>query len=462
MLVLMTSLFGAVPAPSPAPSISSPSASKSQVELLPASSGDDSLAQKTPINLARGYLGAKISQVGLDPKGQVGLIGLVCDDTTYRYSLPAGKSTLILSLPQNVATNQFCFLISGTEGSIHITAATLEVAPSSAWWQPLGMKMSFVPNVQNTIEWGWSDVRYLKIELDLKSIGMLSPLGLFGTPTVKDIKVVRAKNNNTSTTATPVSGAEGISKVTEQINVASLASQGRVAYVSSGLERPQAASIMIDNDLGTAYSFDDQDKNPTYVVEMAGVHPICRVSTYYESQSPGAWEIYPLAGLPKDDSSAPPAAPKPTGTAMIRSTSDGLRLRIASLLWAQSAPLPLKMPPGYFEQNKPLQRITNKSGEPFGAVEFKPMQCRYVLLRWVTDQAGAPSGVKVYQLSVFTDPHDDRLDALPVVNFASIGPDLSGARGLAGGPQPTTPPIPVDPPRQPLVPPVPTPPVVSP
>lgn len=414
-----------------------------------------------PINLARGYLGAKISQVGLDPKGQVALVGLVCDDTTYRYSLPAGKSTLILSLPQNVATNQFCFLISGTEGSIQVTAATLEVAPSSAWWQPLGAKMSFVPNVQNTIEWGWSDVRYLKIELDLKSIGMLSPLGLFGTPTVKDIKVVRAKNS-TNTTATPVTGLDGTSNVTEQINVASLASQGRVAYVSSGLERPQAAAIMIDNDLGTAYSFDDQDKNPTYVVEMAGVHPICRVSTYYESQSPGAWEIYPLAGLPKDESPAAPAAAKPTATAMVWPTREGLRLTMASLLWGQSTPQPLKMPLGFFEQNKPLQRISNKSGEPFGAIEFKPMQCRYVLLRWVTDQSGAPSGVKVYQVSVFTDPKDERLDALPVVNFASIGPDLSGARGLAGGPEPTTPPIPVDPPRQPLVPVTPKPPVVSP
>ena len=120
------------------------------------------------------------------------------------------------------------------------------------------------------------------------------------------------------------------------------------------------------------------------------------------------------------------------------------------------------MPPGYFEQNKPLQKISNKSGEPFGSVEFKPQQCRYVMLRWVTEQPGAPSGVKVYQVSIFTDPKDEHLDALPVVNFASIGPDLSGAHGLGGGTVATTPPIPVDPPRRPFVPPVPVPPVVSP
>ncbi|PAW77828.1 MAG: hypothetical protein B9S32_09505 [Verrucomicrobia bacterium Tous-C9LFEB] len=397
--------------------------------------------------------------LGLDPKGQANLVGLICDDTTYRYTLPAGKSTLILSLSQNVATNRFCFLISGTEGTVQVSAATLEVAPTSAWWQILGVKNNFTANVQNTIEWGWSDVRYLKVELDLKSIGTLSPIGLFGSPSVKDVKVVKAKPATTLPNATPNKTADlEPSKVTEQINVASLASRGRVAYVSSGLERPQSAAIMLDNDLGTAYSFDDQDKNPTFVVEMSETHPICRIATYYEAQSPGAWEVYPLSGLPKDEAPAAPAAPKPTGTAMIRPTGGNLHLTLASLLWGQATPRPLKMPPGFFEQNKPSERISSNSGEPFGAVEFKPQPCRYVLLRWVTDQPNTSPGVKVYQVSIFTDPQDERLDALPVVNFASIGPDLSGAQGLAGGNTPTVPTIPTDPPRLPI----PKPPVVSP
>ncbi len=459
MLVLMTSLIGAVPSPSPASSISSPPSGKSQVELLPASTPEDSQAQLLPINLARIYLGTKVSMLGLDPKAQANLVGLICDDTTYRYSLPAGKSTLILSLSQNVATNRFCFLINGTEGSVQVSAATMDVAPASAWWQILAAKNNFVANVQNTIEWGWSDVRYVKVELDLKSVGTLSPVGLFGTPSVKDVKVVKAKPGTTKPGATPNKSTDlDAARVTEQINVASLASRGRVAYVSSGLERPQSAAIMIDNDLGTAYTFDDQDKNPTFVVEMSEVHPICRISTYYEAQSPGAWEVYPLAGLPKEDSPAAPASPKPTATATNRPVNANLRVTLASLLWGQSALRPLKMPSGFFEQNKPMERISSNSGDPFGAIEFKPQQCRYVLLRWVTDQPNTPSGVKVYQVSIFTDPQDERLDALPVVNFASIGPDLSGAQGLAGGNTPTVPTIPTDPPRLPI----PKPPVVSP
>lgn len=459
----MSFVVGAVQTPTPSLPIASPAAAKSQVELFPASAPGETGALNAPVNLARVYLGAKVSVVN-GAKGPVigdlkdPAIGLICDDVSFGYKLPAGKTTLFVSLSQNVATNRFCFLVNGSEGTVQVFAATIEVEPNSSWWQSLSAKAPFVESIQYGVEWAWSDVRYLKVELDLKSPGTLSPIGLFGAPTAKDVKVVSVPNKaRTTATNSPLAAGTEAPGVTQQVNVASLTSRGRVAYVSSGLERPQAAATMIDNDLGTAYAFDPEDKNPTFVVELATEHPVCRIATYYQSESPGAWEVYPLAGLPGEDAPATPAA-KPVSTADAGFLkAGGFHFALASLIWGQTQPKALRMPPDFFEKNKPTQTISSNPGEPFGSVDFKPERCRFVLLRWVSQ--GSSSGVKVFQVSVFTDPKEDRLDALPLVNFASIGPDLAGARGLAGPDNRFVidDPFPHDPPRRP-----PTPPVVSP
>lgn len=486
VLFLIGALAAAVTQPSSqvpnqSPLVSSTAADKSQVQLYPTPS-DDSVRQKLPVNLARGYLGASITAKPDSKKVTTNSVnvdsqidGLIRDDDSFRYEMPVGTTAFMLSMPQSVNTNRAVIISENLSGTVQIFASNVLLDPDGKWWQPLSTPTDITSGKPLQITWAWASVRYVKVVFNLKQAGRLGPLELFGAPTLKDVKTVQlpAKETDVPTTDSfsGLSDPSLVTPITRQINVGSMMSRARVTHVSSGLDRPQQAVSMIDEDGTTYYAFDPNDPNPSLLLQLDQHHEVCRISTYYDA-GPGSWEIYPLDEWPQDsDPSAPGAKPSHV-TDMHRATPylgashlASFPAALTSILLAETAqtadaPKILHLPANFYQNHKPAEVIPNQPGGAYGEVTFSPQEYTLILMRWVPDAAKPPTprGMIVYQISVYADPHHERWDALPANDFATLGePDLGGAHGLDTGKPPTLPPVTPDPPRI-----IPQPPVVSP
>ncbi len=383
--------------------------------------------------------------------------GLIRDDDAFRFEIEAGKTQFIIGLPQNTATNRFSVALEKAEGTIRIYGSSTKLDADNKGWQPLSAATPLVPGVPFAVDWAWADVHYVKIEFDLGKGGNLAPFCLFGAPTMKDVKVVPVAHKGDVLPATTQNAANHgePTLTTKQVNVAHAAANGRVTHVSSGLDRPQAAVNMIDEDVNTSYVFDAADERPTMLIALDNLRSICRVTAFYQAP-PGAWDVYPLNHNPDDTNGVDPAKKK-TAPSTARSaagheipfaaTPGGMMSFLTKLLLGQT-PKVLEMPADFFEDHSAAFRITSKPGEPYGAVDFPTKSARFVLMRWVPSGPSNGQPIRVYQVSVFTDPQREWYDALPTTDFATLtDPDTGNAKGLTPPTQPITPPIPVDPPH---------------
>ena len=105
-----------------------------------------------PENLARFHFGADVKanphsaplaklQLSTDSSDQnTSEVALLCDDPTTGYELPAGVSSLLVSLANIENVEQLAFLNEGAEGDFAIDLSNANMPPQSPEWHPAGKR----------------------------------------------------------------------------------------------------------------------------------------------------------------------------------------------------------------------------------------------------------------------------------------------------------------------------------
>ncbi len=416
--------------------------------LVPAAShGADVVLQKAPPltvsqapsypeNLARYHFGAtvratpengslaklQLSSNGVDQNTSEA--ALLCDDPTTGYQLPAGASTILVSLPNIENVQSVSFLNEGAQGEFAIMISNADVPENSPEWRKVEKVAMSSGAVATKI--GPGEAKYVKLVFKTSKPGRIAAFGVYATPALSDFTVPRPR------------------KVSFEENSASLAlvnlsfsdvhAKARGLYVSSG--DASEVNHMIDDQVATTYRFASDDVAPTAVIDLGRERSLSRLSAVYASQS-GSVEFYVMRTLPASDATASQLQP-------IANVSQGAEL-----------PASLKISESALASLKPVGSVVS-TGEGRGSVDFPAVVGRYVMLKWHPASHQA-DGFSIAQVAAFgpSKPAGDEvaedqdfdgkeaLDGKSILDDKDIPAEGPGeAEAPAEGPPPALPPVP--------------------
>ena len=135
---------------------------------------------RLPSDLAQSGLGAHLQVQGSNPAADV----LIGDDARQTYALPAGSTSMILSLPKIEAVNHFDFVNAGAEGKVTVSVSSTKLPFDSADWRVVASAQGFEGRQLIPCDLGSVDARYVKVDFDTHTAGNISGFNLFGMTAV--------------------------------------------------------------------------------------------------------------------------------------------------------------------------------------------------------------------------------------------------------------------------------------
>ena len=320
-------------------------------------------APEFPENLARYHFGAAVSaapensspaQLQLSSNGQdqnTSAAALLCDDPTTGYRLPAGQSTVLVSLPNIENIQSVAFLNEGAQGDVSIAYSNANVPENSPEWHRLE-RNTMSPGAI-TAKIGASEAKYVKLTFNVTQPGRIAAFGVYAAPAISDFTMPRPRKVTFEDSST--------SFALINFNFSDVHAKARGLYVSSG--DANRVNYMLDDQPATAYQFAHDDAAPTAVIDLGRERNLSRLSAVYSAQ-PGNVEFYVLRNLP-------------TGETVEQS---GLQ-PIANVSQGSGLPSSLKISEEAFAGLKPVGSVVN-TGEGRASVNFPPVTGRYVMLKW--------------------------------------------------------------------------------
>ena len=333
-----------------------------------------------PENLARFHFGAEVKatphsvplamlQLSSSSTDQnTAEAALLCDDPTTGYAIPAGSSSLFVSLANIENVEHLAFLNEGADGEFVVALSNANMPGQSPEWRGAGKGvMSHGPV---TLKVGPGEAKYVRLDFNLSRPGRIAAFGVYATPALSDFTMPRPRK---------VSFAESnASFALINFSVSDLHTRARGLYASSGdLEQ---ISNMIDDQASTSYEFAPADALPTALIDLGRERNLSRISAIF-GQQPGSIEFYVLKDLPNDGE------------------SEGSDVRqIANV--GQNAELPssLKLSEKTIAQLKAVGSVESANGR--AALDFQETTGRYVMLRWHPAAAGQDA-FSVAQVAAF-------------------------------------------------------------
>jgi hypothetical protein len=314
-----------------------------------------------PQNLARHRLGAQVelasqdnsgSILPVDAKLQAALLG---DDPTVGYTLPIGRTTLLVSLSAIENIDNISFLNDGVRGDVTVASASAKLPAESPQWHKVSQQELTSGIVKAKI--GPAEAKYVRLTFNITEPGRVAALGLYPTAAVADFTMPRP--NKTA--------IENQSKSFGLIsyNVTDLHAKTRALYVSSG-ENLKQANNMIDDQASTSFSFAANDVTPTAVIDLGAPTSVRRISAIYSSRQ-GTINFYVLQTLPG--------------------------ISVASSSAAENMPPTLRVTDTVQDNLQPVASIIG-DGTGRAAVDFPATTGRYVMVKWgATGPQDAPFSV---------------------------------------------------------------------
>ena len=392
-----------------------------------------------PENLARYHFGADVKStpesaslagLQLSAKAQdenTSAAALLCDDPTTGYRLPAGASSILVSLPNIENIQTIAFLNDGAKGEMAITVSSADVPENSPAWRRID-NLALAPGAVAT-KVGPGEAKYVKLSFKIDQPGRIAAFGIYATPALSDFTMPRPRKVSFE------ESSESFALI--NFNFSDVHAKARALYVSSGeLSR---ANAMLDDQPATAYQFAPEDDSPTAVIDLGRERILSRLSAIYAAQ-PGSVDFYVLNHLPAD-------------------TSDDADVNEASVqqvaIIDQGADLPasLKISEQTFAQLTPVGSIVS-TGEGRASVNFPKVTGRYVMLKW--QPAARGEAFAIAQVAAFGPPK--RVGAAGEMVYAqSDGKQLFDGKEIlddkdipaegealppAEGPPPALPPVP--------------------
>ncbi|MEY2525713.1 MAG: hypothetical protein QOE73_484 [Verrucomicrobiota bacterium] len=301
-----------------------------------------------PQNLARYDLGAQVEAEPSKPIASLRLnsssgdrnsadAALLCHDPTMEYALPAGKTTLLVSLSRIENVDIISFLNRGTKGDLTIATASAKLPADSPQWRKISQQDLTTDSLK--VKVGPTEAKYVRLTFDVTEPGRISGLGIYSTAGVSEFTMPRARK------IAVADQSKSIALIS--YNLADLHAHARTLYISSGDDVKQANN-MIDDQPATGYSFAAGDVTPTTVVDLGKPTALRRISTIYSAR-PGRVSFYVLQSLP---------------------TSAG-----------GNAPKSLRLDSTAQQNLKPVGSVTD-DGTGRASVDFPATTGRYVMVKW--------------------------------------------------------------------------------
>ena len=167
---------------------------------LAADSAAEVAGSRLSADLARADRGARLDVRGAGAESAQALIG---HDGQAAYSLAAGNTSMILSLPKIEIVNHFDFVTGGAAGKVTVSVSSTKLPFDSADWREVAGAQAFGGSQLIPCDLGSVEARYVKLDFDTTSAGKLSGLNLFGASATP---ATVTKGEFHVTVATPANG----------------------------------------------------------------------------------------------------------------------------------------------------------------------------------------------------------------------------------------------------------------
>ncbi len=324
-------------------------------------------APEYPENLARYHFGAAVkatpensslAKLQLSSNGQdqnTSAEALLCDDPTTGYQLPAGASSILVSLPNIENIQSVSFLNEGAQGEVIIAISNADVPESSPEWRRVQSgelaRGAFATKI------GPGEAKYVKLSFNVKQPGRIAAFGVYATPALSDFTMPRPRKVSFE------ENSESFALI--NFNFSDVHAKARALYVSSG--DVNRVNAMIDDQPATAFHFANDDAAPTAVIDLGRERNLSRLSAIYASQA-GSVDFYVLNQLPagsSEDSDAREASVQ----------------QVANVEQSANLPSSLKITEQAFAGLKPVGSVVS-TGEGRASINFPEVAGRYVMLKW--------------------------------------------------------------------------------
>jgi hypothetical protein len=350
------------------PGASSALAGDLRLHKVPALAVDQAPAY--PENLARYHLGA---QVQTEPQSQpianlqlssssddrnVAEAALLCSDPTVGYPLPAGKTTVLVSLQKIENVGRISFSNDGVVGQVTVATSNAKLPETSPQWHTVVQQELSARGLQAAI--GPGEAKYVRLTFNVSQPGRIAGFGVYSVGQISDFTAPRARK-------LPVQDKSD-SFALISYSLSEIHAKGRALYVSSGSELRQANN-MIDDQLATSYNFAAEDGTPTAVFDLGKQSTVRRLSAVYSPRA-GKIDFYVLQSLP--------------GNA------------------GGSTPLPenIELSDKALASFNPVGSVTDDGTGGRAAIDFPATVGRYVMLRW-TPAAQGETAFTVAEVAAF-------------------------------------------------------------
>ncbi len=318
-----------------------------------------------PENVARYHFGADLKTTPANGLAKLELssngvdrntseAALLCDDPTTGYELPAGKSSILISLANIESIQTVSLLNDGTKGSLAIALSNADVPANSPEWRQVESR-SLVDGAV-TAKIGPGEAKYLRLTFDVTEPGRIAAFGVFATPAVSDFTMPRPRKVS----------FESQSRTFALINYnfTDLHVRARALYASSG--DLKHANDMLDDQPGSAFHFAPSDTAPTAVIDLGRERNLSRISAIYANQ-PGSVEFYVLNSLPAEQATA--------------GAEQSAIQKISNPPATADLPGTLKLSEQELAGLKPVGTVVN-TNKGRASVDFPATTGRYVMLKW--------------------------------------------------------------------------------
>ena len=321
-----------------------------------------------PENLARYHFGAavkampqssSVAKLQLSSNGDdqnTSEAALLCDDPTTGYQLPAGASSILVSLSNIENIQSISFRNDGAQGDFTVAISNADVPNNSPEWRSVGKDALSLGAVAAKI--GPGEAKYVRLNFNVTHPGRIAAFGVYATPALADFTMPRPRK---------VSFEEDSANFALiNFNFSDLHAKARGLYVSSG--DVTQVNNMIDDQPATSYKFATGDAAPTAVIDLGRERNLSRLSAIYATQS-GSVDFYVLRSLP-------------VGTPNESIQSDGAGVQqVANVGQAADLPASLKISETAFAGLKPVGSVVS-TGQGRASVDFPEVTGRYVMLKW--------------------------------------------------------------------------------
>ena len=368
-----------------------------------------------PENLARYHFGAavkatpqsdSIAKLQLSSNGvdqNTSAAALLCDDPTTGYQIPAGVSSILVSLANIENIQAVSFLNDGAQGEYTVSTSNADLPDSSPEWRRIGQSAMSQGAVSTKI--GPGEAKYVKLNLKITHPGRIAAFGVYATAALSDFTMPRPRKVSFE--------EESATFALINSNLSDLHARARSLYVSSG--DAEQANNMIDDQPATSYRFAAGDVAPTAVIDLGRERSLTRVSAIYATQR-GSVDFYVLPTLPLGDSAA-------SDVQQVANVGSGADL-----------PSSLKISEKTFAKLKPVGSVVS-AGEGRASVDFPEIVGRYLMIKWHPVDA-QPDGFSIAQVAAFgVSKRDSNVQQTDGKEGKDVYDAKEGKEALAEGPE---------------------------